>query len=71
METGIRILLLTAVLTALAGCASVRNWYHQRAQARAERRAAAEAQQSQSQAQAPAASGTPLEESAPPRVIEP
>jgi outer membrane beta-barrel protein len=59
------------VLTALAGCASVRNWYHQRAQARAERRAAAEAQQSQSQAQAPAASGTPLEESAPPRVIEP
>ena len=28
MESGIRILLLSALLTALPGCASVRNWYH-------------------------------------------
>jgi outer membrane beta-barrel protein len=28
METGIRILLLTAILAALPGCASVRSWYH-------------------------------------------
>lgn len=30
MESGIRILLLTAVLAALPGCASVRNWFHGR-----------------------------------------
>src|SRR4029077_9602640 len=32
MENGIRILLLAVVLAGLPGCASVRNWYHQRAQ---------------------------------------
>ena len=67
MENGIRILLLTVALTALAGCASVRDWYHHRAQARAERRAAAEAQR----APRPAETGEPPDESAPPRVIEP
>ena len=66
METWIRILLLTAVLTALGGCASVRNWYHHRA----ERRAAAEARSAQS-AQPPAETAPPPEETAPPRVIEP
>ena len=61
METGIRILLLTAALTLLPGCASVRDWYHHRA----ERRAAAKAQREQP----PSESGE--EENAPPRVIEP
>jgi outer membrane beta-barrel protein len=61
MENGIRILLLTAALTLLPGCASVRDWYHHRA----ERRAAAKAQREQP----PSESGE--EENAPPRVIEP
>ncbi len=61
METRVRILLLIAVLVALPGCASVRNWYHQRA----ERRAAQSAQQP------PPPSPTGEEENAPPRVIEP
>jgi outer membrane beta-barrel protein len=62
METGIRILLLTALLAALPGCASVRDWYHQRAERRAAQRAAAQ--------NAPPAEGAP-DESAPPRVVEP
>ena len=62
METRIRILLLTAALTLLPGCASVRDWYHHRA----ERRAAAKAQREQ-----PPANETGEEENAPPRVIEP
>jgi outer membrane beta-barrel protein len=62
METGIRVLLLTALLAALPGCASVRDWYHQRA----ERRAASEAQGAP-----PPASESPQDENAPPRVIEP
>ena len=65
METGIRILLLTALLAALPGCASVRDWYQQRA----ERRAAAQAQSAP-----PPVSESPQEpqdENAPPRVIEP
>ena len=37
METGIRILLLTALLAALPGCASVRDWYHHRAERRLHR----------------------------------
>src|SRR5438045_8397635 len=65
METGIRILLLTALLAALPGCASVRDWFHQRAERRAERRAA-EAQRTE-----PPESEPPQDESAPPRVIEP
>lgn len=62
METGIRILLLTALLASLPGCASVRDWYQQRA----ERRAAAEEQRTQ-----PTQGESPQDESAPPRVIEP
>jgi outer membrane beta-barrel protein len=62
METRIRILLLTAALTLLPGCASVRDWYHHRA----ERRAAAKAQREQPP---PGESGE--DENAPPRVIEP
>src|SRR5216110_1268404 len=65
METGIRILLLTALLAALPGCASVRDWFHQRAERRAEQRAA-EAQRTE-----PRESEPPPDESAPPRVIEP
>jgi len=62
METGIRILLLTALLAALPGCASVRDWYHHRA----ERRAAARAQ-----SEPPPVSDSSQDENAPPRVIEP
>ena len=62
METGIRILLLTALLAALPGCASVREWYQQRA----ERRAAARAQSAP-----PPVSESSQDENAPPRVIEP
>jgi outer membrane beta-barrel protein len=32
MESGIRVLLLTALLAGLSGCASVRSWFHHRAQ---------------------------------------
>jgi len=55
MESGIRVLLLTAALAALpalGGCASVRNWFHHRP------------------ASAPAAEPA-ADESPPPRVIEP
>ena len=62
METGIRVLLLTALLAALPGCASVRDWYHQRAERRAARAA---------QSAPPPASESPQDENAPPRVIEP
>jgi outer membrane beta-barrel protein len=56
MESGIRVLLLTALLTvpaALAGCASVRNWFHHGTPAGAP------------------GGAEPGEEGAPPRVIEP
>ena len=62
MENGIRVLLLTALLAALPGCASVRDWYHQRAERRAAR---------QAQSAPPPASESPQDENAPPRVIEP
>jgi len=62
METGIRVLLLTALLAALPGCATVRDWYHQRAERRAAR-----AQQSAP----PPPSESSQDENAPPRVIEP
>ena len=62
METGIRVLLLTALLAGLPGCASVRDWYHQRA----ERRAASRAQNAP-----PPPSESSQDENAPPRVIEP
>jgi outer membrane beta-barrel protein len=61
METGIRVLLLTALLAALPGCATVRDWYHHRA----ERRAAG------AQSAPPAGSEAPPDENVPPRVIEP
>ena len=62
METGIRVLLLTALLAVLPGCASVRDWYHQRAERRAARAA---------QSAPPPPSESSQDENAPPRVIEP
>jgi outer membrane beta-barrel protein len=64
METGIRILLLSLVL-ALSGCASFRNWIHNRQDAREARREAAEQQQADQQASSDDTT------QAPPRVIEP
>jgi outer membrane beta-barrel protein len=64
MESGIRVLLLIAVLAALDGCASVRNWYQQRHAAGASGTPPATAQNS-----APADDQTT--EGAAPRVIEP
>jgi outer membrane beta-barrel protein len=66
METGLRVLLLTAVLVGLPGCASVRNWFHHRSEVRQARAQAREerAQQEQQEAQQDA-------EATPPRVIEP
>ena len=58
METGIRVLLLTVTLAALPGCASVRNWYQQRAARHAQSAAG-------SQAAAQDADATP------PRVVDP
>jgi outer membrane beta-barrel protein len=60
MENGIRILLLTAVLAALCGCASVRNWYHAR-----------HGSQPAAQGSADADADQGAGENAPPRVIEP
>src|SRR6202035_2645742 len=66
METGIRVLLLTAVLMTLPGCASVRNWFHHRSEVRqAKADAKEEAAQQDAQAAALDADGTP------PRVIDP
>jgi outer membrane beta-barrel protein len=61
MENGIRILLLTVTLAALPGCASVRNWYHQRAQRHAQSAAGSQA----------ATAEQPDDTTTPPRVIEP
>jgi len=62
METGIRVLLLTAALLALSGCASIRNWYHHRAEVR----------EAQAEAREEAArSEQPQDDTAPPRVVEP
>jgi outer membrane beta-barrel protein len=63
METGFRILLLTAACTALGGCASVRNWYHHRQEVR---EAQAEAREEAARAQQPEDDST-----TPPRVVEP
>jgi outer membrane beta-barrel protein len=57
MENGIRILLLTVVLTVLPGCSSVRNWYHQRAERHAQAARGATDEQA--------------DDANPPRVIEP
>jgi outer membrane beta-barrel protein len=62
METGIRVLLLTAALLALPGCASVRNWYHHRAEVR-EARAEAREEAARSE--------QPQDDAVPPRVVEP
>ena len=66
METGIRVLLLTAALALLPGCATVRNWFHGRHAA------------NNADTQAAPPSGTPEasgsngpDTQTPPRVIEP
>jgi len=65
METGIRVLLLTAALALLPGCATVRGWFHHGKQAA----------RSTDTTQAGSPSGTAgangPEEETPPRVIEP
>jgi outer membrane beta-barrel protein len=58
MENGFRILLLTAALAALPGCASVRNWFHH-------------SPPSSSAGSADAAAEPAPDDSTPPRVIEP
>jgi outer membrane beta-barrel protein len=64
METGIRVLLLTAALALLPGCATVRNWFHGK-----------HAAHSTDSTQAGSPTGTSgtagPEEQTPPRVIEP
>ena len=64
METGIRILLLSLVLT-LSGCASIGNWIHARQDAREAKKEAAE------QAQADAQANSDDANQAPPKVIDP
>jgi outer membrane beta-barrel protein len=66
METGIRVLLLTAVLMTLPGCASVRNWFHHRSEVR---QAKADAKEEQAQADAQAAQLDT--DASPPRVVDP
>jgi len=66
METGIRVLLLTAVLMSLPGCASVRNWFHHRSEVR---QARAEAKEEAAQQEAQAAQQD--SDASPPRVVEP
>lgn len=61
MENGIRILLLSVTLAALAGCASVRGWYQQRVQRHAQSSAGSQS----------AADQQPDDTTTPPRVIEP
>jgi outer membrane beta-barrel protein len=61
METRVRILLLTAVLLGLPGCASVRNWFHHRQEVR----------EAKAEARAEAAQADQPEDSAPPRVVDP
>ena len=66
METGIRVLLLTAVLMTLPGCASVRNWFHHRSEVR-QQKAEAKEEAAQADAQAAAADA----DATPPRVVDP
>ncbi len=61
METRVRILLLTAALLTLPGCASVRNWYHHRQEVR----------EAKAEARAEAAQGDQPDDAAPPKVVEP
>ena len=58
METGFRILLLTAVLAALPGCATVRSWFHH-------------SPPSAGSSSAGAVDQPPPDDATPPRVIEP
>ena len=62
METGIRILLLTAALALLPGCATVRGWFHGKHVKNADSQTAQGADRSGT---------TGPDESTPPRVIEP
>jgi outer membrane beta-barrel protein len=62
MENGIRILLLSALLAALPGCATVRNWYQQRAERHAQGAAGAAGA---------AVADEQADDTNPPRVIEP
>jgi outer membrane beta-barrel protein len=62
METGIRVLLLTAALVSLPGCATVRDWFHHRSEVR-EAKAQAQEEAAQQEAQDSDAS--------PPRVVDP
>ena len=66
METGIRVLLLTALLLVLPGCASVRDWFHHRSELRQARAQAREeaAQRDAQEAQQDA-------DTTPPRVVDP
>jgi outer membrane beta-barrel protein len=66
MESGIRVLLLTAVLIGLPGCASVRNWFHQRSEARQ-----AKADAKEEAAQQAAADAQQDSDASPPRVVDP
>lgn len=65
METGIRVLLLTAALTLLPGCATVRGWFH------GKHARSPDAQSAQTDQGAGASGTTGADESTPPRVIEP
>jgi len=64
METGLRVLLLTAAVLLLPGCA-VRNWIHHHNEVKAERQAAKEEEARASQGQEDDT------DTAPPRVIDP
>src|SRR5665213_3495876 len=66
METGIRVLLLTAVLMSLPGCASVHNWFHHRSEVR---QAKADAREEAAQQDAQAAQQDT--DASPPRVVDP
>jgi len=63
METGFRILLLTALLATLPGCATVRSWFH--------RPAHSTGAATTGTASAGAAGEAAPEDNAPPRVVEP
>jgi outer membrane beta-barrel protein len=64
MESGIRVLFLTALLLALGGCTTVRGWFHHG-------KPPAAASAPASAGTAGTAGGEPQDQNAPPRVIEP
>jgi len=66
METGIRVLLLTALLLVLPGCASVRDWFHHRSELRQAR-----AQTREEAAQRDAQEAQQDADTTPPRVVDP